>query len=289
MGNGNSLEISLGNISIRVITESIRAGKSKTDSVTHSHTSYELHHLLRGSATLEYDGGSTEIAEGETLLLSPELFHRFSAAEDGALILSLSFYIERSAEGDDLYSLVGSRLMRSAAPMRFGRGESVEDCIKRIATGVHSESPFALEVLKASFVLLFSELFSRLADSSQKRSESRTGEKYGIRAFVIEEYFNRYYVGEASLSELSELLSLSKKQTERAVRGCFGVGFREHLIRLRIKSACELLSGSDKEIREIAEAVGYSSYNGFYEIFKERVGTSPEQYRREHRKKENKA
>ncbi len=285
MINRDSLEITLGNINIKVIADSIKAGRNKADSVTHSHTSYELHHLLSGEASVEYDGGSIELSSGETLLLSPELFHRFSSESDGALILSLSFYIEREGSGDDLYSLVGHRLRSDVSPISFGQCDAIDGCIKRITAGAHDTSPFATEALKASFALLFSELFSHIAGDTPKRGEQRSGEKYSIRAFMIEEYFNRYYVGGASLSELALVLSLSKKQTERAVRGCFGVGFREHLLRLRIKSACELLSGSDKEMREIAEAVGYSSYNGFYKIFKERVGTSPEQYRREQRQK----
>lgn len=286
MINEETLELAIGNIGLRIVTDSIRAARNKTDSVTHSHTSYELHHLLSGGATLEYEGGGTELSEGETLLLAPELFHRFAAGSEGALILSLSFYLERNGAGEDLYSLVAPALQGKSSPIRFERSEAIDGCIKGITAGAHSASPFATEAVKASLALLFTELFSRLAGDGAKSDKRRGGEKYGIRGFVIEEYFNRYYVDGASLSELSELLSLSKKQTERAIKAAFGVGFREHLLRLRIKSAEELLSGSDREIREIAEAVGYSSYNGFYEIFKARVGVSPEEYRRAHRKQD---
>jgi AraC-like DNA-binding protein len=286
MINKDSLEIAIGNIGLRIVSDSIRASRNKADDLTHSHTSYELHHLLTGGASLEYEGGSIELSEGETLLLSPELFHRFSSEAEGALILSLSFYLERKISGDDLYSLVGPMLQNPPAPLRFKRSEAADECLKRITAGAHSASPFATETVKASLALLFTELFSQLAGDTPRKGNGQSGEKYGIRGFMIEEYFNRYYVDGASLSELSKLLSLSKKQTERAVKAAFGVGFREHLLRLRIKSAEELLSGSDREIREIAEAVGYSSYNGFYEIFKARVGISPEEYRREYRKKD---
>lgn len=286
MINGETLEIEIGNIGLRIVTDSIRAARNKADSVTHSHTSYELHHLLSGNATLEYEGGSTGLSEGETLLLSPELFHRFCTESEGALILSLSFYLERRGSGEDLYSLLSPALPEKGSPIRFERSEAIDGCIKGITAGAHSASPFATEAVKANLALLFTELFSRIAGDRPNADKRHSGEKYGMRGFVIEEYFNRYYVDGASLSELSELLSLSKKQTERAIKAAFGVGFREHLLRLRIKSAEELLSGSDREIREIAEAVGYSSYNGFYEIFKARVGISPEEYRRAHRKED---
>jgi two-component system response regulator YesN len=48
---------------------------------------------------------------------------------------------------------------------------------------------------------------------------------------------------------------------------------------MRMKSAKELLSDSDIEIRSVAEKVGYQSYNGFYLAFKRAVGMTPEEYR----------
>ena len=82
-----------------------------------------------------------------------------------------------------------------------------------------------------------------------------------------------------SLSELSEKLSLSEKQAARIVFGLVGVGFREHLVKIRIKSSAEFLAESDMNIKEVAERVGYSSYNGFYSAFKKIMGITPEEYR----------
>ena len=289
MAHKEFFEINLGNIAIRIITKTVRVGGNKTDSVTHSHTSYELHCLLSGEASMEFDGGCTRLYEGETAIVHPELFHRFSQESEGAVIISLSFYLERRCEGEDYYSLISDALLSEASqatrPIVLKRIGSLEECIRRIAAEFYSDNIFSSEILRANFIILFSEIFSQLSNGTRLRERVSYGkEEYNLRTFLIEDYFNRYYVEKVKLSDLATFLSLSEKQTERAVKQSFGVGFREHLLRLRIKSACELLTGTDTEIKRIAETVGYGSYNGFHKIFTSRLGISPEEYRKREKK-----
>ena len=90
-----------------------------------------------------------------------------------------------------------------------------------------------------------------------------------------------------SLGGLAEHLHLGPQQTDRMIKRIYNVGFRQRLTKVRIKSAMELLLDTSKSITDIAEAVGYESYSGFYSAFKKSTSKTPEEWRREHQKNED--
>ena len=63
-----------------------------------------------------------------------------------------------------------------------------------------------------------------------------------------------------------------------------GGQYRQIVSRVRMIRACELLSGSDETVSEIAKLLGYESYNNFSRAFKTATGGSPTEYRRMHRR-----
>ena len=82
-----------------------------------------------------------------------------------------------------------------------------------------------------------------------------------------------------SLKNLSEILYLSEKQTDRMIKKAFGEGFRQHLCRIRMLVAQRLLTDTDKSVEKIADEVGYRSYNGFYISFRQKHNMTPIEYR----------
>ena len=59
-----------------------------------------------------------------------------------------------------------------------------------------------------------------------------------------------------------------------------GKNFSEYLTELRMKHAKHYLISSDREIADIAEAVGYSDVKYFSKLFKKSAGISPSEYRK---------
>ena len=58
-----------------------------------------------------------------------------------------------------------------------------------------------------------------------------------------------------------------------------GVTFVEHLTKLRLEKAKELLAYTDLDIREIAEKVGFRNANYFSRVFKKHKQMTPSAYR----------
>ncbi len=60
-----------------------------------------------------------------------------------------------------------------------------------------------------------------------------------------------------------------------------GMTVRDYMIRKRVERACELLKSGNDDIQDISEKVGFSSRSYFGEVFRQIMGISPGEYRKE--------
>ncbi|MBS97393.1 MAG: AraC family transcriptional regulator [Oceanospirillaceae bacterium] len=81
------------------------------------------------------------------------------------------------------------------------------------------------------------------------------------------------------VNTLASAVSLSKYHFIKKYKTLTGTTPINHFIQLKIERACHLLDVTDKEIKEIAWAVGYEDAYYFSRIFKKTMGISPSHYR----------
>lgn len=282
MKNNTVVLITLGNAILKIMLQNFPGSGKKAGYMVHSHAMYELHILYRGSAKLEVEGRSLPLRQGDCALVCPHTFHVFKSQEEDAVILSLGFFLESNEkrEGVDVISLLQKRFSQENGIWILRQNDRVIQYINRLIVDDSLSHPFFDDVTKALFVLIFSELFRPLyveSDSRQKaENEMSEGDK---RACLIEDYFNHHYMEDISLKKLAVLLCLGEKQTNRMIYKVFGEHFRERLSKMRLRAAEKLLKDSDMGVKDVAEAVGYQSYNGFYLAFKSKMGMTPYAYR----------
>ena len=274
------VKFEIDGISISVMMNGFWQDENKVDSSMHEHTAYEFHTIMRGSALLETDNETISLEENDSVLIPPEIFHRFKKQEKGSAILSFTFFMDKCGKSRS-YETIMDNLRNTERAVAFLKNEEIKEKLRGIVANIYSEHIFSTDCIRAQFVLLFAEIFAKLtsvSDSTDAGTNDAT--ENDARIFMIEEYFNEFYMERISLQKLSKLLYLSEKQTERIIKKAFGTGFRQKLSKLRIMNAKKLLTDSELEVREIAEACGYSSYNGFYLAFKEKTGMTPIEYRK---------
>lgn len=86
-----------------------------------------------------------------------------------------------------------------------------------------------------------------------------------------------------SLARLAERLGLTPVQLTRRYKAVFGLTPSEHVLELRMRHACSLLTGSTLRLDAIAEACGYETSFYFSRIFTRKMGMSPSAYRKAYR------
>lgn len=107
--------------------------------------------------------------------------------------------------------------------------------------------------------------------------ERRTG---GIDYLVAaaRQYVTENMTG-ATLNAASARMHVSPSHLSRTFKEKTGKNFYAYVLEQRMDRACELLAGSTLRIYQIALELGYSDVKSFNRVFKQRMCTTPKEYR----------
>ena len=92
---------------------------------------------------------------------------------------------------------------------------------------------------------------------------------------------NENYAEPLTASDVAEQLHIHPSYLHRLFREYTSRTMKDHLQRIRIQHAQELLSESHKSIQEIAAEVGFSSAQQLQQMFRRVVGVRPNDYRKQ--------
>lgn len=82
-----------------------------------------------------------------------------------------------------------------------------------------------------------------------------------------------------TLKELAQRFHMNAAYLSDLFAREIGIGFKDYLTRLRVQRATELLRDADRDIADVAFAVGYTDPHRFSRAFRERTGLSPRSFR----------
>lgn len=231
-------QIVVGTKNVRVFLQAGFFNLHAAPSAYHRHRYPEAHVAVFGELRYDIDGEDVIIREGEMYVIPPKTFHRCISASDGAERLAFMVESENVISG-------------KRAPL-FDAVKALSAAIK-VGDGVgNAKARACLSVLCSEFI------------------EEKTSEPVPVsdRGFIIHEFFSNNYHREITISEISGVLHLSEKQTQRMIKQYTGNDFRAELTHRRMEAAERFIAAGDMSLGEIAERVGYKSYSGFWKAFK---------------------
>jgi transcriptional regulator GlxA family with amidase domain len=125
-------------------------------------------------------------------------------------------------------------------------------------------------------------LMRLIADLSRGYSQSQAENCHAfIRIAAATEHLATRCDQRVTLAQLAGMVHMSVRHFQRAFRKVMGMSPIDHLVRLRIAHAAELLEKEpDLNITEIAFKVGFQDSNYFARQFHRIMGRSPREYRR---------
>jgi AraC family transcriptional regulator, L-rhamnose operon transcriptional activator RhaR len=95
----------------------------------------------------------------------------------------------------------------------------------------------------------------------------------------VMQYLRQNYYTDIKVSDVARLYFVSTKYLCRLFKKHTGQTVVEYIQDLRIEMAAKLLASTDYPVRTIALNVGYNDATFFYCLFKEKMGTTPGEYR----------
>lgn len=125
--------------------------------------------------------------------------------------------------------------------------------------------------------------FSRLFAESIERRLERSVEENGSGSLRdrIEIWFLHHFRNpEVSREDLASALHLSVSRVSQILRRSYGESFPEHLRKLRVQCAAQILTHSRLPVTEAARLSGFRSANYLHRVFLSVFGCTPQEYRR---------
>lgn len=240
-----------------------------------------------GRHVTEY--GNYEIAGGDVFLVRGAMAHGYSGSEQLSLInilfepriLRLPMEYLDDEPGFQALFRVEPRLRRQSQfryRLRLPAdtlGEAaamvarMEHILRRKLSGYRFEACACLMHL----IVFLSRCYFRTPASNA------TGETLQKFSEVLS-YIDRHYAEQITIGRLSQVAGMSASTLTRTFHRIMGRSPLDHVIRIRIGRARELLQGTDTRITEVAFACGFDDSNYFSRQFRKLTGMNPRTYRK---------
>lgn len=109
--------------------------------------------------------------------------------------------------------------------------------------------------------------------------EEASVNRLSLMASMIQEYIQKNYMREISMSDGARALNYSEPYFCKMFKQQFGQNFTSYVAEYRIGEAKKLLMQPNVNVKEVGERVGYPDSNYFTKVFKRMTGESPSEYR----------
>ncbi len=119
---------------------------------------------------------------------------------------------------------------------------------------------------------MLSDLYENIQSTKSKQSDNI--------AFEIRAYLDQKICEKVTLDNIVDTFFVSKTRLIHLFQKNFGVSPYQYLISQRINMACSLLKNSNLSVREIAEILQFADPHYFSNFFKNKIGISPVDYRK---------
>jgi len=143
------------------------------------------------------------------------------------------------------------------------------------------DHPHWQSACKASFLQILYALTSRFAASQILRSEFVRHRQRADRLARLFEYVRLNYPERITVAQATQLVHMSPAQFMKVFKLVTGMTFIAYVTRVRVAEAARLLRETDLTIAEIAARTGFSDQSYFDRRFRQTMGKSPRDWRRQ--------
>jgi len=227
-------------------------------------------YVNKGAALLECNGLAFKLNESQGFFAFPDIRYEVLSACDELLDvtwLSFSGYMIE-------YYLNRANIFR-ARPI-FSDPEGVVG--KKLNT-IYSTS-MRLPNRYCRMMSILYDIFGILLDVNPTKRDINYVDSADIFAIKAVDYIERNFAKNISVSEIAEVLGISRKHLYAIFNDILNISPKQYLIFYRMEKACMRLKTSSQSLLEIAESVGYMNQFYFSKEFKRLTGMTPSEYRK---------
>ncbi len=249
-------------------------------SAAHWHDHVEINLLLDGAMTYLFNGRQERVEAGRLVLFWAAIPHQTILVTPEApliciylpLVDFLALSIDKKAR---------QAIMQGAFVVEPRRRETTPLTVSAWVEEWGSSDPVRRQLIADEAKLRVRRLILDHADNrGSSVAAAATPVSPAIRhSEVLTDLINRHFPEPLSLADLGKRANVHPTTANRAFRDVLGISAMEYLTRYRLARAMQRLAETEESILEIALDCGFGSSSRFYDIFKQRTGTTPRKFR----------
>lgn len=250
----------------------------------HTHDYVEVVYMCTGKTTHIVNGTKITLGRGELLFMNQRATHEVCKAGEGDVAVNFivlpeffnSVLLSIGEEETPLRAfLVDCLCGRStgAGYLHFRVADIVpiQNLIENLLFALLQETHNKRKVSQMTMALLFQQLMGHTETLATPNPEEASMVR--VLAYVESNYAH------GSLTDLAQQLHYDLYSLSREIKRKTGKTYTQLVQQRRLAQAAFLLKNTDRNINDIANAVGYENMGYFHRIFREAYGQSPRNYR----------
>ena len=249
----------------------------------HKHDYVEVIYMCSGKSTHLVNGREVQLEQGELLFLSQSATHsvRKTREEDIAvnfIVLPDFFSTTLSVIGEEetpirrflIDCLCGQDTGPGFLHFRVSDIVPIQNLVENLLWILINETPNRRRMSQMTMTLLLMQLLGH--------TEALVSEDQDEAVWQALRYVEANYT-RASLTELADGLHYDLSWLSREIKRKTGKTYTQIVQEKRLAQAAFLLKNTDRNVADIAVAVGYENISYFHRIFQSAYGKSPKHYR----------
>lgn len=246
----------------------------------HFHPALETGLVLEGQGEFIISGQILTLQAGDIVMLNQNQLHSIQSGDDGVLMLFVQFSL---GIFKDVVPNVQSLSIDQALLEASEKPEEANEIRKlliELAWQYQDQDLVGRLSLLSTFFALVAKLLTHFEHHFMSTAEEQNTVTYVNRinrlvTFVEENYRNRISLGDFAARE-----NLTLSYMSRFVKENFGQNFQSYVTDYRFRHAKNLLVYENKNLLDVCYESGFSDPRFLAKAFRERLGMSPEEYRK---------
>jgi len=242
----------------------------------HSHDYTEIKIVLSGFFTYIIDDNTYEVNKGNIIIINPGVKHK-KVIPAGVSVEEFNYALNNiQFKNLPANSLIGSTTLPVFSLPLYQ--PEILKCINETLIEQEKNEPYCDLLIKCSIMKLTALLHRGMSVKKDRTEKARLNfagsEKTNIVNTILQ-YLSKNYMKQISLYRIAHNMYLSPVYISKIFKEETGESPINHLIRIRLTKAQEMLSNGDMPIKVIASSVGYEDAYYFSKLYKKYYGIPP--------------
>ncbi len=267
--------------------------RGRREFVPHHHTELEMSYLVSGSGEYTLKDRVYEMNRGDIFLFSNDELHKITYVDGDFVLFNIKFLPrairEESTDGKAPFylDLFWNRKTSFSHKIRTSEpgGERYTALLRKIFEETAKPAPGS-DILIKQYIIEILVLAAR--ESGYGQNDCSESERLSADALwsvnLAEDYIEKHFTEEISLSELSEKFGMSRNALTSGFKTLNGVSPKNYITSLRLDKAASLLKSTRLSVLDVALECGYNSTASFNKMFLKIIGKTPTEYRKAYEK-----